>query len=159
VDRRYVEATAAWHDDRIADAEFLAATRRAYDYWIRRYLSPAWRTFRRVLRDLDMDHRHVVFTNLARCQLPKGDTQPVIRACQRWYPMSALVAAVRPAAVFCASKFAYAGGKLAIDWGTDLAFAFDYYTGRGVNGGTEQADVWIPRAVALIRARLASEVA
>jgi hypothetical protein len=146
VNQRYVAATTRWRSRESIDAEFLAETRRAYEYWFGVWVSPAWRTFRSILEAFGRSVEETAYANLAKCQLSTDHSpRKLIRLCQGEYPIGELITMLRPAAAFCAHLDASDQPLVNPRSRTVPVYAFNYRS--GVNARGERKAEWIPNAV------------
>lgn len=124
-----------------ADAEYLNALRNSYEEAL-----PSWTRYQRHFRSLieehlRMDSTQIAWTNLAKCRVSidrgsaqRAAEQRLTRLCQTTFPVSQLVAAIRPAAVLVAVLRAGENGDIVADWAAPewrpLVFAWQGQSGH-----------------------------
>jgi hypothetical protein len=160
-----VEATRRWRATGrgpAADAAYLAAIRTAYEEAL-----PAWKRWQRHFRPLvedhlGLDHTQVAYANLAKCRVPLSRSESkVTKLCQRAFPMTQLVEAIRPQAALVAVLHAGAGGNIVSTWRSAHAdpvvvswFGRTGHDQHNTDPHRRKFEDWAPEAAKLIRARL-----
>jgi hypothetical protein len=147
------------------DAHYLA---RLQDAYVRAL--PSWsrwnRHFRVLVEDyLRMDRTQIAWANLARCRvsIDRGSKQraaeaSLTRLCQRQFPMSGLVDAIRPVAVLVAVLQARPGGDIVSSWKSPscspLVFAWQGQSGHDRHNTARDARPlreWAPEMATAVR--------
>ena len=131
-----VDATREFSAGTLSDAGYLAAVRAAYAVG----LAGAWRvgeTFSHALGPLGVDVDEIVYVNAARCQFPqpapsdlsKRRQDDLVRLCLRAteYPITELVAALRPSLVLIMPVVAYELTSDLVDTTRTLVVAVNQY--------------------------------
>jgi hypothetical protein len=86
-----------------SNAAFLQAVREHYETEFPSW--DVWTPFRRLVEKVNLNVCQVDFANLAKCRQRTGPSpDPLIRFCQRDFPMTDVVEAIRPRAVLVASS-------------------------------------------------------
>lgn len=136
-----------------ADTDFLERHREYYEVAL-----PTWPRWNNVYRtfveaDLGMDVTQISFGNLAKCRANEADTELLARVCQQVFPVSELVAALRPIAVVVAMLNARG---IVRSWQGNshqpLVWTFQGRNGKGQDG--RRFAEWGPDLADAIRARM-----
>jgi hypothetical protein len=131
---------------------------------------PEWGRWRRHFKALvesylEMDLTQIAWANLAKCRvsLELGPRQraaeaPLQRLCQKAFPVSELVEAIRPTLVLVASLNAREGGPIVRTWRSEscapLVFTWQGQSGHdrhNTAAGARPLSVWAPAMVAAAR--------
>lgn len=140
-----------------SDARYLRVQREAYEESFNQRTGQVWNNFRKLVRDyLKLELCQTVFTNLAKCYLPPGDTSvdKCVRACAGSYSIAQLVCRVKPIAVLVA-KNSQATNKYTpmkkVNAALPLEFRFgNANTWAGKMNGRKLKE-WAPEAAELYR--------
>lgn len=135
---------------------------------------PAWsrwnRHFRTLIEDyLEMDRSEIAWVNVAKCRVSinRGARQraaeaELTRLCQRQFPMSELVEAIRPVAVLIAGLHAGREGGIVSSWdsasASPMVFAWQAQSGHDRHNtapGRRKLSEWAPSMAAEVRSAFA----
>ena len=149
-DERYLDRLRNAHEDALPE----------WDRWRRH--------FRTLVEDyLGMSRSEIAWANLAKClvSIDRGSKQRaaegvLTRLCQREFPMSELVQAIRPAVVLVAVLHARPGGDIVRTWDapgwSPLVFTWQGQSGHdrhNTKPGARRLSEWAPEMAARVRAR------
>ena len=157
--RRLLTADEEWRArarSRNSDGAFLEAVRHHYETMF--FTWDVWKPFRKLVEEVSFGVSQLAFANLAKCRQRKGPSpEPLIEFCQRDFPMTELVEAIRPRVVLVAVKHGGPGGGLGIRWRSahsdPYVWAFQRLNKQSAGGRSPSE--WWAEVVAELRSRLA----
>jgi hypothetical protein len=135
----------------------LAAVRSAYEEAL-----PAWNVWkgfaRLVERELSLDVTQIAYANLAKCRVPiERSPDPLVRLCQRQFPVAQLVDAIQPAVVLTCVLTARRGGPFIWDSEDARPFVLAWHGRNGTDAGGRPMATWVPEAGRTLRRLLSDE--
>jgi hypothetical protein len=158
---RLVDATRSWTGagprSSARDQQYLRAVRSAYEDAL-----PAWNVWkgfaRLVERELGLDVTHIAYANLAKCRVPiERSPDPLVRLCQRQFPIAQLVAAIQPAVVLTCVLPARRGGLVIWDSEDASPVVLAWHGRNGTDPGGRPMATWVPEAGRVLRRLLSDD--
>jgi hypothetical protein len=140
---------------------YLETVREVFEWWLPTWTR--WKPFRRVFDRLGDDISQIAWTNFAKCRVPEQrnvlyqNPSAVVAFCQRDYPITEVVEAIRPIAVLTCVKNAYEGGPIIRTWRTSSVepLVFTWHGLHGTDRSGRLIGVWSAEAAAKIAAHRA----
>jgi hypothetical protein len=158
---RLIEATRSWTGPGLRsvtrDQQYLGAVRSAYEEAL-----PAWNVWkgfaRLVEHELGLDVTRVAYANLAKCRVPiERSPDPLVRLCQRQFPVAQLVAAIQPAVVLTCVLPARRGGPFVWDSADARPVVLAWHGRNGTDPGGRPMATWAPEAGRALRRLLSDD--